>query len=88
MLTRAALANICAESKAIGEVSGKKFERINIIAGYINKATIAERAREGTSDGDFILARVEQFPIREPKAGQTVVWDNASFHKNPKLDAI
>jgi transposase len=72
----------------IGEVSGKKFKRINIIAGYINKTTIAECVYEGTTDGDFILAWVEQFLIRELKVGQTVVWDNASFHKNQKIEKL
>jgi transposase len=54
-------------TKIIGEISGKKFKRINIIAGYVDGKTIAECVYECNSDKEFIESWVENFLIKELK---------------------
>jgi transposase len=71
--------------KIIGEISGKKFKRTNVIAGYINHKTIAECVCDGNSDREFIESWVEGFLLKNLKKGQVVIWDNASFHKSEKV---
>jgi transposase len=75
-------------AKIGGEISGKKFERINIIAGYINKKTIAECIYNFNADTDFILAWTKQCLIPALEPGQTVIWDNASIHKSPEIKKL
>jgi transposase len=62
--------------KVIEEVSSKKYQRTNIIAGYTNKKTIAECVYKNNTDTEFL--------VPELKPGQVVVMDNASFHKNKR----
>ena len=64
--------------------SGKHYQRTNIIAGYVNKQTIAPLVFYGYCNTRLFEAWVEQFLIKELKPGQYVVMDNASFHKSQK----
>ena len=64
--------------------SGKYYQRTNIIAGYVNKKIIAPIIFNGTCNSAIFESWVEQFLIKELEAGQTVVMDNASFHKSKK----
>ncbi len=73
----------------IGEVliekkSGKYYERMNIIAGYVNRETIAPMVFNGTCDTQIFNNWVAQFLINDLEPGQIVVMDNASFHKSQK----
>jgi transposase len=70
--------------KVIGEVRGRRFQRTNIVAGYINRKTIAECIYKNNTDTEFFNIWVEEFLIPELRSGQVVVMDNASFHKNNK----
>lgn len=62
--------------------SGKYYLRTNIIAGINNKKAIAPFIFHGACNTDLINEWVEKFLIKELKAGQTVILDNASFHKS------
>ena len=70
--------------KLLGKRSGKYYERTNIIAGYVNHKSIAPMVFNGTCNTELFNNWVEQFLIKELKAGQSVVMDNASFHKSQK----
>jgi transposase len=75
--------------KVFGFVAGKKFQRTNIVAGYVNGKTIAECVYDCTTDGEVFNAWVEQSLVPAPKPGQVVVMDNAAFHKHRRTrDAI
>jgi transposase len=83
--------NICKEKgwgkkgeKLLGKKSGKRYERTNIIAGYVNKKSIAPMVFNGSCNTEIFNSWVEQFLIKELKPGQYVVMDNASFHKSQK----
>ena len=68
--------------------SGKYYERTNIIAGYVNKQTIAPLVFYGYCNTRLFEAWVEQFLIKELKPGQYVVMDNASFHKSQRTKEL
>lgn len=70
--------------KLIGKKSGKYYERTNIIAGYINKRSIAPMVFNGSCNTILFETWVEKFLIKELKTGQVVIMDNASFHKSQK----
>jgi len=83
--------NICKDKgwTKIGEIlpgkkSGKHYERTNIIAGYVNRQSIAPMIFNGTCNTELFNNWVEKFLIKELEPGQIVVMDNASFHKSQK----
>ena len=71
--------------KLLGKKSGKYYERTNIIAGYVNRKSLAPMIFNGSCNTQLIEAWVEQFLIKELKPGQVVIMDNASFHKSKKI---
>ena len=73
----------CQKLKA--QKSGKYYERSNIVAGYVNKKTIAPLVFYGSCNTKFFESWVEQFLIKELRPGQYVVMDNAAFHKSQKI---
>ena len=74
--------------KIIAEISGYKFKKTNLIGGYINGKIIAGVTYEDNIDKKFIEAWTEQSLIQELKPGQTVVFDNANFHKSEKMKKL
>ena len=70
--------------KLVGKRSGKYYERTNIIAGLVNNKSIAPMVFNGTCNTDLFNNWIEYFLIKELKAGQVVIMDNASFHKSKK----
>lgn len=74
--------------KLVGKKSGKYYQRTNIIAGYVNHKSIAPMVFNGSCNTKLIEAWVEQFLIKELKAGQVVIMDNASFHKSQKTKEL
>ena len=71
--------------KLLGKKSGKYYERTNIIAGYVNRKSLAPMIFNGSCNTSLIEAWVEQFLIKELNPGQVVIMDNASFHKSQKI---
>ena len=70
--------------KLIAKKSGKYYERINIIAGYVNNKAIAPMVFNGTCNTKLFESWVEQFLIKELKPGQVVIMDNAAFHRSQR----
>ena len=73
------------KEKLSSKKSGKHYERTNILAGYVNKKTIAPMVFNGSCNTELFTAWVKQQLVPSLKKGQTVVMDNASFHKSPKI---
>ena len=63
---------------------GKYYVRTNIIAGLVNNKSIAPTVFNGTCNTEFFNRWVEKILLPELKAGQTVIMDNAAFHKSKK----
>lgn len=74
--------------KIIGETSGKARKRLSVIAALNEKNIKAPLFFEGYTDTEVFNGWVEDCLIPELKAGQTVILDNASFHKSPKTKTL
>lgn len=72
----------------LGIKSGKYYQRTNIIGGYVNKKIIAPLVFHGSCNTELFNEWVKEFLIKELKPGQTVVMDNATFHKSPKTKQL
>ena len=68
----------------VSQKSGKFYERLNVLAGLNGNNSIAPMVFNGHCNSEIFNCWVEQFLIPELKPGQTVIMDNASFHKSPK----
>jgi hypothetical protein len=64
--------------------SGKRYERINIIAALVNNKSIAPMTFYGSCNTNLFNEWLEKFLIKELQPKQILVMDNASFHKSPK----
>ncbi len=64
--------------------SGKKTQRVSMIAALNKEKIVAPMTFEGYCDTEVFNGWFEQFlaPILRP--GQTVILDNATFHKSKK----
>ena len=69
----------------VGKKSGKYYERVNIVSGYVNKKAIAPMVFLGSCDTKLFESWVEQFLVKELLPGQFIILDNASFHKSQKI---
>jgi len=67
-----------------GEVSGKKTERLSMIAGLRENKLTAPFRFNGYCDTDVFNSWVEECLLETLKPGDVVVLDNASFHQSPK----
>lgn len=76
------------KEKLSGKKSGKYYERTNIIAGYVNKNSIAPMIFNCSCTTKLFEAWIENFLIKELVPGQFVVMDNASFHKSQKTKEL
>ncbi len=68
--------------------SGKKIQRISMIAALNGRKIVVPLTFEGHCNMDIFNKWFEQFltPILEP--GQTVILDNATFHKSNKITEL
>ena len=71
-------------AKLIVRRSGKYYQRTNIVAGYVNKRSIAPMIFNGSCNTKLFETWIGQFLTKELKEGQFVVMDNATFHRSQK----
>jgi transposase len=71
-----------------GKKSGKHYQRINIIAAYVNKKIIAQFQFTGKCNAEKFNSWVENYLIKVLKRGQKIIMDNASFHKSLKTKKL
>lgn len=75
-------------SPILAKKSGKYYERTNIIAGLINKKSIAPMVFNGSCTTNLFNIWIDKILIKELKPGQYVVMDNAAFHKSQKTKEL
>lgn len=68
--------------KVMGDVAGTKAQRISLIAALHESRLLAPMRFEGYCDTLVFNAWLEQVLLPELRPGQTVLMDNASFHKS------
>ena len=71
-----------------GEVSGKRVNRISVIAVKSQGRLIAPLRFEGYCDTTVVNTWAKHCLLPCLKPGQVVIWDNASFHKASRLPEI
>ncbi len=71
--------------RLIGERSGRRFARTSIIAGLHEGRPVAPMYFKGYCNTDVVLAWVKEELLPRLKAGMTVIWDNATFHKSLRI---
>lgn len=64
--------------------SGKHYERINVISGLRVKSPVAPLMFTGPCNGSVFNQWIEECMIPELRPGDTLVLDNASFHKSTR----
>jgi len=74
--------------KVHGEISGRKFKRVSIVAGECGANIIAPLEFDGTADHVLFEFWFEEILLRELKPGYVIVMDNASFHRKAVLQAL
>jgi transposase len=74
--------------KVITKVSGKKFKRINIVAGICQGEWIAPLEYTGVTDHVLFEYWFENCLLQEVKPGSIIILDNATFHKKSVLPII
>jgi transposase len=70
------------------DIPGKREARTSIIAGLNQGEAIAPMTFEGYCNTDVVNGWVEEMLLPELKPGQTVIWDNASFHQSPEFKKL
>lgn len=71
--------------RLFGERTGKRFARTSLIAGLKEGKSIAPMEFKGYCNTEVVLCWVQEMLIPCLKPGDVVIWDNATFHKSPKL---
>lgn len=71
-----------------GEISGRRTNRISIIAAFNQNKLIAPLRFEGYCDTELVNVWAKECLSPCLKAGQVVICDNASFHKASRMKEI
>ena len=71
--------------KVIGQISGKKFKRTNIVAGICLGQWIAPLQYDGSTDSDLFEYWFENHLLKQAGRGKYIIMDNASFHRKARL---
>ena len=72
----------------IGKISGKKFDRTNIVAGICCGKWVAPLQYNGATDSELFEFWFEKCLLKELKRGKFFVLDNASFHRKARLTEL
>ena len=75
-------------TKVMGEVSGTRAHRISFLAALNGSRLLAPMRFEGYCDTQVFNTWVEKVLLPELKPGQTIIMDNASFHKSLKTHRL
>ncbi|WP_142999763.1 transposase, partial [Streptococcus mitis] len=71
-----------------GKVSGRRYQRISLVAGLTNDELIAPMTYEETMTSDFFMEWFKMQLLLALKTPHVIVMDNASFHPKNILDEL
>ena len=74
--------------KIESKISGRRFERISIVAGLVDQTIVAPMIYQGTMTTDFFTKWYETQLLPSLTEPHVIVMDNASFHPKQKLDEL
>lgn len=75
-------------TRCVGQRLGHRTMRVSMAAAWCGSAVLAPLTFEGYCDAKLIEAWVDQQLVKELRPGQTVILDNASFHRIEPLRAL
>lgn len=68
-----------------GQVSGRRYQRLSLVAGLINGELIAPMTYKDTMTSDFFEAWFKTFLLPTLDKPAVIIMDNARFHRMSKL---
>ena len=71
-----------------GKVSGRRYQRISLVAGLTNGELIAPMTYEETMTSDFFEAWFQKFLLPTLSTPSVIIMDNARFHRMGKLELL
>ena len=71
-----------------GQVSGRRFQRLSLVAGLINGEIIAPMTYKETMTSDFFEAWFKTFLLPTLDRPSVIIMDNARFHRMSKLKEL
>lgn len=71
--------------RVYSHISGRKYKRVGIVAGWMNKQIVAPLEYEGTMDGSLFEEWFTKHLLPAVGANAVIVMDNASFHRKKRL---
>jgi Transposase and inactivated derivatives len=74
--------------KVVEDITGNRTARTSIIAGLNQQKPLAPWHFQGYCNTDVILTWVKNEFLQALRAGMTVIWDNATFHKSPQIKGL
>jgi len=74
--------------KVVTHISGKKYMRINIVAGLCQGKWVAPMEYGGTTDSVLFEFWFANHLFKQIKSGNVIVLDNATFHKKSVLPEL
>ena len=74
--------------KVIASISGRKFQRTNIVAAKMGNQILAPMQYNGTTDAPLFEFWFEQWLLPCLPENAVIVMDNASFHSKDHLNLI
>jgi len=74
--------------KVMAKVSGKKYKRINIVAGICQGEWVAPMEYSGMTDSILFEYWFENYLLNEVEPGSVIVLDNAAFHRKSVIPAL
>ncbi|MDG9650165.1 transposase, partial [Streptococcus pneumoniae] len=64
-----------------GKVSGRRYQRISLVAGLINGELIVPMTYEETMTSDFFEVWFQKFLLPTLTTPSVIIMDNARFHR-------
>jgi transposase len=71
--------------KVFAKISGKKFERTNIVAGICENKWVAPMKYNGTTDSVLFELWFKNCLLKEIPSDSVIILDNASFHRKSEI---
>lgn len=74
--------------KVYDKVSGRRFERIFVVAGQIGSEIVAPLLYQGTMTAELFTKCYQEYLLPSLSGPHVIVMDNATFHPKKRLDDL
>lgn len=74
--------------KVYDKVSGRRFERISVVAGQIGAEIVAPLLYQGTMTAELFTKWYQEHLLPSLSGPHVIVMDNATFHPKKRLDDL